>query len=291
MVVLALTSPAQARDVFVNNVSGDDAHSGLWPEFGPRGGPVRTVARALALVTRGGRITLAPTERPYREAICLNGVEHRGSPGRPLVIDGGGAILDGTVRAAPGAWHHHRDEVFAMRPRRLAYQQLFHDGRPLKHVKLASWSPAVPHLEPMEWTLLAGRIYLRVEPDRLPADYSLRHAGLQTGVSLYNTEHVRIERLIVQGFQQDGINVHDTVRHCQIIDVQCRANGRSGISIGGASRVQISEASCYDNGRAQLRVEGYANVDLRQCDLDEESGGGLDVRGGRVTIDGAAYLP
>jgi hypothetical protein len=130
-----------------------------------------------------------------------------------------------------------------------------------------------------------------VEDGRLPRDYDLRHAGVQTGVSLYNTEHVRIENLIVQGFHTDGINAADTVRNCVIDRVECRANGRSGISIGGASRVTILQSSCYDNGRAQLRVEGYAKVELEDCDLDEQGATPLEVCGGQVTVDGAPFKP
>lgn len=285
-----LTSPAAANDVFVDNVVGDDAANGRAAEQGPVGGPVRTIARALELVSKGGRITLVDTDEPYREPICLSGPRHRGTERRPMVIDGGGAILDGTVVAEYGAWEHYRGDLFAMRPRRLAYQQLFRDGQPLKRAKMASWSTETPDLQPLEWTLLRGRVYFRVEPDQLPNDYALRHASLQTGVSLYNTEHVRVENLIVQGFQQDGVNAHDTVHNCQIVEVECRANGRSGISVGGASRVRVERSSCYDNGRSQLRVEGYARVDVEDCDLDDESDAPLDIQGGTVTIDGVVYV-
>lgn len=300
LLLVVVTAPAAARDVFVNNQTGDDRSTGRTPTVGPMGGPVRTIRCALALVTKGGHIVLAKTDTPYCESICLSGVEHRGFAGRPLVIDGNGATLDGTVVAASGAWKHVRDDVYAMRPRRLAYQQLFESGKPLRRVEVASWSAGPPHLEPLQWSLLGGHFYLCVEENRLPQQYELRHAGLSTGISLYNTQHVRIQNIVVQGFHTDGINAADTVRDCQLVDVECRANGRSGISIGGASRVKILRANCYDNGRSQLRTEGYCRVALRDCDLagwnldegDEASEiPALDVRSGQLTIDGDRYLP
>jgi hypothetical protein len=290
LLLLLFSSPVVARDIFVDNATGDDAANGRAAEQSTLGGPVRTIARALELLTNGDRLTLADNDEPYCEPICLSGPRHRGTQRHPLVIDGGGAVLDGTVMAQYGAWRHVRGDVFAMRPQRLTYQRLFRDGKPLKRAALVSWNGRGPQLEPLEWTLAQGHIYLRVEEDHLPNDYSLRHTGLQTGISLYNTDYVRIENLIVQGFQQDGINAHDTVRHAEIVDVECRANGRSGISVGGASRVRIELATCYDNGQSQLRVEGVAKVELENCDLDEQSTMPLDIQGGAVTIDGAVYV-
>jgi hypothetical protein len=287
---LLLAWPCAARDIYVNNETGDDLANGRAAQQGSVGGPVRSIARALELLGKSDRLVLAATDEPYREPICLSG-RHRGTARYPLVVDGGGAVLDGTVLADERAWQHHEGEVFAMRPRRLAYQQLFRNGQPLKHVTPVGWTHELPVLEPLEWTLQRGQIFLRVEEAKLPRDYDLRHAGLQTGISLYNTEHVRIENLIVQGFHTDGIRVTDTVRHCVIERVECRANGRSGIAIGGASRVTIRQATSYDNGRSQLRVEAYAHVDLEDSDLDDEGPTALDVVGGRVTVDGAAYAP
>ena len=248
--------PAAARDVFVNNVVGEDANRGQRPDAKPGDGPVRTLDRALRLVDRGGRIVLANTGEPYRDMISLCDVAQRGYPDLPLVIDGNGATLDGTVTAAPGAWRHENGNIFSFRPRRLAYQQLFRGEEPLRRVRAAGYSSATVPLEPLEWALLTDRIAFRVEEGKLPEQYGLRHAGLQTGITLYNTEYVRIENLIIQGFQQDGINAHELVRNCELVRVECRANGRSGISVGGVSRVNIENCNCYDNGRAQLRWKG-----------------------------------
>jgi hypothetical protein len=286
------TECAAGRDVFVNNLMGNDAADGrnAAPQAG--GGPVRSLDRALRRVDRGGRIVLANTGEPYREMISLSDVHHRGYPDQPLVITGNGATLDGTVVAASGAWQYETDHIFSFRPRRLAYQQLFRDGQPLARVQAARVAgPPVP-LRPLEWTLLTDRIALRVEEGKLPEQYALRHAGLQTGITLYNTEHVRIEDLVIQGFHQDGINAHELVRHCELVRVECRANGRSGISVGGVSRVSIVDANCYDNGRAQLRVEGLARVSAQHSDFarDDQRALWLEVRGqGQAIIDGAEY--
>jgi len=282
---------AAARDVFVNNAVGEDANRGQRPDARPGDGPVRTIDRALRLVRRGDRIVLANTGEPYREMISLCDVEQRGYPDLPLVIQGNGATLDGTVTTAAGAWKYENDNIFSFRPRRLAYQQLFRGEEPLRRVRAANYSGATVPMEPLEWALLTDRIAFRVEDGKLPEQYGLRHAGLQTGITLYNTEYVRIEDLIIQGFQQDGINAHERVRNCELVRVECRANGRSGISVGGVSRVSMENCNCYDNGRAQLRVEGQGRVTAIGCDFDMKGKEvpWLELRRGRVDVDGVQY--
>lgn len=291
--IAVATKPISARDVYVNNVVGNDAASGRNEIGEPGDGPVRTINRALRLVDRGGRVILTKTDEPYREMISLSDVNQRGYSDQPLVIQGNGAVMDGTVAAAEGAWKHEQGDVFSFRPRRLAYQQLFRDGEPLRHIRTTPESNMSTPLEPLEWTLLTDRIAFRTESGKLPHDYNLRHAGLQTGITLYNTEFVRIEDVIIQGFQQDGINAHELARNCELVRVECRSNGRSGISVGGVSRVTILHANCYDNGRSQLRLEGLARVTAKDCDFDEKNANvpWLEVKGGQAMINGQLFQP
>ena len=299
MLFTLAAAPALARDIFVDNVAGSDIKKGRRPDASAGDGPVRTLDQALRLVRRGDRIVLANTSEPYREMISLCDVGQRGYPDLPLVIQGNGATLDGTVTAAPGAWKYENDNIFSFRPKRLTYQQLFREGKPLRRVQSVNYSGATLPIEPLEWALLTDRIAFRVEEGKLPEQYGLRHAGLQTGITLYNTEYIRIENLIIQGFQQDGINAHELVRHCELVNVECRANGRSGISVGGVSRVSILNSNCYDNGRAQLRVEGQGQVTASGSDFNQKdtnvswlelrggagSGGWGAVCGGEAAID------
>src|SRR5262245_51414568 len=90
VVVLLCVASALARDVYVNNVVGNDANGGERAEVRPGNGPVRTLDRALRLLDRGGRIILANTGEPYREMINVCDVGHRGYPDQPLVIEGNG---------------------------------------------------------------------------------------------------------------------------------------------------------------------------------------------------------
>ena len=85
----------------------------------------------------------------------------------------------------------------------------------------------------------------------------------------------------------DGVNAHDDAQNCLLSGLTCRGNARSGISIGGSSRVEVSSCLLGSNGAAQLRSEGHCVVDVKGCDLlGDEHGPSHRIEGGRVSIDG-----
>jgi predicted RNA-binding protein with TRAM domain len=59
-------------------------------------------------------------------------------------------------------------------------------------------------------------------------------------------------------------------------------NGRSGISVGGASRVRIDTCTAAGNGVAQVRSEGYSVVVLVDNMLDATSAPAVMKEGGKV---------
>jgi hypothetical protein len=97
--------------------------------------------------------------------------------------------------------------------------------------------------------------------------------------------------LIVQGFQLDGLNAHDSVFHCDLQELTCRGNGRSGIAIGGACRVRAIQCLVGDNGAAQVRTEGRCQAELIDCELLDKTAPGLVKDGGEVFVSTAAVQP
>lgn len=283
--VAGAAPPAAAVTYYVDNVLGNDRATGLTSQPEAENGPVRTIGVALLLAAKSDRVVLANTGLPYQESISLGGPQHSGFIDKPFVIEGNGAVLDGTVTAAPGAWEHVEDNTFAMRPRRLTYQQVFDAGVPLVRSPIDS-RVQLSALEPKQWALFGGRIYFRTEGNSIPAAYDLRHAGLQTGITLYDVRNVRIENVVVQGFQQDGINAHELVRNCQLVAVECRANGRAGLSVGGASRVTVDRGNFYDNGRVQVRTEGLAELEMFACDVGDTAAPAYHTGGRSLIVDG-----
>lgn len=290
LVWIALSTGARARDIYVDNVAGDDRFSGAAPATqGARIGPCRTIAHALELATQGDRIVLAATGVPYRESITLQAGRHSGFRDRPFEILGGGATLHGTAAVPRGAWEHVGREVYRFSPPRKSFQLLFLDGKPAARVAVAGGELRLPDLQPRQWCLFQRDVYFRTEPGRIPDSYDLEYCALQVGITLYEVRNVVIQDLIVQGFQLDGINAHDGVSDAWLLRLTCRGNARSGLSVGGASRVNVSQCLLGSNGEAQLRTEGYSQTRISSSQLVDNTAPPVQSDGGSVLFQQDAH--
>ena len=230
LILLLSAAPAAAREIFVDNRSGDDRATGQQANnTGDMTGPVRTIGKALALAEAGDTLVLAANSEPYHESFSLVGSRYSGAA-RPFTIRGNGAILDGTMPVPPEAWEPYQGTVFRFQPRLTGYQQLYLGGRPAPRVVVADSARRPPPLRAGQWCLFGGLIYFGVEKTKLPGDYDLRCSNWQTGITLYHVDRVVISDLIVQGFQLDGISAFNSARDVALAGVTCRGNGRAGIT-------------------------------------------------------------
>jgi hypothetical protein len=283
MAWLALAAFAAARDVYVDNQAGDDRSDGSSPRPTLAGrGPARTIAKGLRLAQAGDRVVLAATSEPYRESVSLTASRHSGSPVSPFVIEGNGAVLEGLAAVPPEAWRSIGGDVFAFEPSRLGYQQLFVDGRPAVRRPTTPADVRPPQLAVREWCLSGGKILFCVEPGRLPVDHELACCALASGVTLYHVRGVVIRNLVIQGFQVDGVAASDGVREARLENVTARANGRSGVSVGGASTLELADCLLEGNGDSQLRSDDFGQTYLRGSRLIADTAPALAAFGGRV---------
>lgn len=278
---------ARGRELFVNNLVGDERFDGRTPVHrSGYTGPVRTITKALRLARPGDRVVLAKTEVPYRESVTLVGPRHSGDGLRPFILDGQGATLDGTTPIPAELWENVRDDLFRYRPRRLGHQVLYLDGRPAVE-RAATWNDAaLPALEVHEWCLWRGWLYFRIDGRRLLDDYALSAPGAEVGITLYQTRGVVVQDLIIQGFRLDGVAAHDDVRYATLAGLTCRGNGRAGLSAGGSTQLDLVASLVGDNGRVQVLAQERAWVAVLNSTLLDRSGPATHTDGGRVTIDG-----
>jgi len=91
-----------------------------------------------------------------------------------------------------------------------------------------------------------------------------------------------IRNLNVVGYRLDGINCHDLVVNVRFENVVSADNGRSGISVGGASRVVLANSRLAGNGDSQARAEGQSLLELSNVNIDADVSKAIDRVGGRV---------
>lgn len=279
---MLIASPAIARDLLVDNLRGSDSQNDRGLVDGLRTyGPYRTINRALAGAQSGDRIVLTDTGQPYRECISLSGPRHSGSESFPFEIVGNGATLDGTAAPAMNRWQPVGGGVWELTGAPAGYAQLMSGGRLLRRISADGGD--VDRLEPLSWMRVGPRLYFRPEPLRGPFDYPLEVTDQTTGITLYDVHNVTIRDLSVRGYRIDGINAHDRVRDVVLLNVTSRQNGRSGITVAGASRVTIGATLCEQNGDSQLRVEGRGVASLGVVDFAADSAPAIVTDGaGRV---------
>jgi hypothetical protein len=282
LICCAAATRGWARDIYVNNVTGEDRFDGSAPvPAGEQVGPHRTLARALKATAKGDRLIVANTGQPYRESITLQGARQSGYPDAPFQLVGNGAVLDGSEQVLPDDWSFVGGNVFRFRPSRMSFQVLYLDGKPAQRRDVRA-AADIDALEPLQWCLYERHVYFRTEPGRLPPSYALSYTARQVGITLYEVRHVVVKDLVIQGFLLDGVNAHDGVRETVLDGLNCRGNGRSGISVGGASRVRITACLVGNNGAAQVRTEGYSHAQLVGCDLLDNTAPRIVQDGGRV---------
>ena len=128
--------------------------------------------------------------------------------------------------------------MFRFAPILKSHQALFLDDKPAVRVPVTLGASEIPALEPMQWCLFHGYIYLRVKPGEVPQLHYPSCSGLQTGITIYDVQNVTVKNVTIRGFALDGINAHDNGFAVKLEDVVAQDNGRSGYSIGGACQVR-----------------------------------------------------
>lgn len=290
--LFAAGSDAAARDIFVHNQAGDDRSNGSTAEqIDEKLGPVRTIRRAVQIAQKCDRIVVANTGVPYRECITLQGGRNSGLPGVPFILEGNGAVLDGSRKLSFSDWHPVGKDLFGYYPKKITYTRLYLDGKPAEQVPVPADAKSLPKLEPKQWARFGGVVYFRVEPTKMIDDYDLSASQHDVGVTLYQVEHVIVANFVVQGYRLDGFNAADNMRDALVEGVVSRGNGRSGLTVAGSSRLTVAGSVLGDNAEAQLRVEGHSITKVEETKLlgDEAKQVFQESSTARLSLDGEAY--
>ncbi len=270
VLMLVSMTPATAKVIYVNNRTGDDIYDGSTPEVGAlRSGPVRTFARARVLVGPGDEIEIANTGDTYFDALHLVGHNASGVAGHPTVVHGNGAVLDGSEPIVPGDWKPLGQGLWRLDPRQKGWFRLIRDAEAVVEAP-SDASAGRPSPTPGSWSAWEGSIYYQALPDELPPLEPYRLATREAGIFFYGVHDVIVRDLTVRHFRLDGVNAHDQAYRVLLQNVVSEKNGRSGVFVGGSSRIVLSGGATNDNREASLLIKEQASADVREMKLDVE---------------------
>ena len=262
----------QADALHVDPVAGDDAADG-------RMKPVKTIARAMRLAQPGVTIHLAPAV--YHETADFT--NKSGEPGRPITLDGHGAVLEGSEPVTEADWESLGNGVYRkvkLLPRidaaMIGRWFFLWDGK-MNHMGRTSKGPSAPlkqpaDLQPGEWTYVAPEdaFYLRIPPEQSLDAAHIRYPARTNGVAFGGKgAHLVVRNLVATHVYNDGYNVHGTQRDLVLENIGAIECGDDGFSAheDGECRIDgfVSIANSTGLCDTVSSVTHYRNVYISGC--------------------------
>jgi hypothetical protein len=268
--IVALGSPADAKTIYVNNRTGNDINDGTSAEVSAqRTGPVRSLERVHALVGPGDRVEIANNgdAYPYYDSLRLIGARCSGAPDHPVLVNGNGAVIDGSEPVDPAGWVALGGGLWRMEMLRKGWYGLVRGAEAVPEVPAPAES-AEPTPPPGHWAAWRGAIYYSARPDEIPANEPYRIATRESGLFFYGVHHVVVRDLTVRHFRLDGVNAHDQAYAVMLRNVVSESNGRSGIFVGGSASVAVAGGTARNNREASLLLRELGKADIREAVLD-----------------------
>ncbi len=228
---------------------------------------VPSIAAAIRMAQPGDTIHLEPGQ-VYRESAPFQ--NKHGEPGRPITLDGHGAILDGSDPIDPQQWRELAPGLFScedllpnLSEAVLSRWFFLIDGK-MQLMGRTSKGKRAPfknpdELEPGEWTFvenqtpatpdsrrIEGKFLIRLAPGRTLAEANIFAPVRGNGVQLSGqNSHLVIRNITATHPYNDGFNIHGDCRDVLFENIRAIECGDDGISA---------------HETAQYRVEGFVSI-------------------------------
>jgi hypothetical protein len=264
---------APTTDLQVDPTKGNDANDG-------RAKPVKTIARAIRLAQPGDTIHLTPAVY-YESAVFI---DKHGEPGKPIILDGHGAVLDGSEPVTAARWRQVAPDLY--RGHRLYKTTddaivgrwfLLWDGKMVR-MNRCSKGPSealkeIAELQPEEWTYRKDEdaFYLRLPPGQKLGEANIRYPARSSSVVFASSgSHITVRNLTGTHPYNDGFNIHGAQRDLIFENIRAIECGDDGFSahedatcrIDGFTSIRNATGLC-DTGTSQTH---YRNVFIKDCD-------------------------
>lgn len=267
-----LISVSSLSAIQVDPVKGDDHNDGVQA-------PVKTIARAVRLAQPGDTVHLTPDT--YYEGVDLS--TKRGEPGKPITVDGHGAVIEGSDPVKAADWEDLGKGLFRkvkllpkMNPAILQRWFFLWDGK-MNHMGRTSKGPSallkkIEELQINEWTYIEAEdaFYLKLPEGQSLDAAKIRSPVRSSAVTLSGKgAHLVVKNITGTHVHNDGFNIHgdqiDTVFE-NIAAIDC---GDDGFSAHEAAECRIDGFTSIGNSTGLCdtvsSVTHYKNVFISRC--------------------------
>lgn len=275
---------AFAADLYVDPKTGNDAADGSMES------PFKSVTVAIKRAIGGDTIHLVHHDEPWMDLPTFH--SKSGELGKPIVLDGQGAVLDGSEALDPSQWEDQGEGLFCSEAllgdaSRAVIDRFYflidgkmnRMGRSLKGPKDPWKTP--DELKPGEWCWIeeTNTFYLRIEPGKKLAEAKIALPRKTNGVAISgDCNHLVIRNLTATHVQNDGFNIHGKTRNVRFENVKAIECGDDGISAHGDCRIEVdgmvstgnSTGVCHVNDSHSIssNMEIYGNHGFEYFVLD-----------------------
>ena len=271
----------EGRNLHVDPTNGNDRNDGIAK-------PVKTISQAIKFAQPGDTIHLAPAR--YKESAVF--ANKLGEPGRPITLDGHGAVLDGAEPLNAADWEmvspglYRNDHLLRMDPAILMRWFFVFDGK-MNRMSRTSKGPSAPLKKPEElasgeWTYasdepitretkgITGAFFIKIDPLKKLDDYHIEAPIRSAGVGFGgHCEHIVIRHVTSTHVHNDGFNIHGDQRGLVFENIAAIDCGDDGFSAHEAAECRIDGFVSIGNSTGLCDTVAssthYKNVFIRGC--------------------------
>jgi hypothetical protein len=261
----------QARNIYVNPVTGSDSADGSLNTSSPASGALRSIAKAVSLVKAGDTIYLGGFHYKGRgEYIGFYG-NISGQSGKPIVVDGQNAIIDGSIPLDPNQWSevspglYKNTSIFEKTTNLYNSEDwvgqfcFIYNGVCNRMGISGKWAYASyknpADLKPGEWTCQRKEraFYIKTAPDKSLADYHIEVPVVNSGVQIDGTiHHIVFRNIIVTHVINDGFALTNGREPNSTVRDICYENIKA---------VNICDDGFSAHGDCDVKVDGFLAED------------------------------
>ena len=242
-VQLALMGGAvsHAETWHVNNLTGKDDNAGGSVEQA-----FKTLAQTVKSAQTSDSIIIANTGKSYREPLRLTRLG--GTPSKPMIIEGNGAVISGLRKIDVNRWVENGDVYEIAGPQPYGSPVLLIDGKSslpgdAKDLQAGQWSWVRNESDKKN-----GTLRFRPEAGKKPADYLLEGTFEASGLQVGSSSYFVVRNLICEFHSNDGFNIHGDCRSAVFENIEGRFNGDDGFSIHEAIEAVVRNGHFHHNG-------------------------------------------